>query len=157
MATEPAIKVLREEFRTLSTLLTLITALNHDGPATLNLKSEEPLESPNSPETIMLNAITAYMVRRDEIVAAVFASPTNTVFTQAPQTSIVLSTTYLSEEEELEPDFRGLDSGAIATVANPRGSHKYNFPDDAECIVVPEGKSHWPKLMKDQWHGLTIP
>jgi hypothetical protein len=135
---------LQGEFRTLTMLVTLVSAMNDKfNRSTLPQTSFNGAEAvePLQPTTrrLALNAIATILVRDDEIIAASgsLLPPANALNHPDPRVLVVLQN---------QPQAMGRHS------ANPDTN---NFPFD-QFVFAPTGRSHWPSVLKNCWHGLNI-
>jgi|ERR1700722_3575747 len=168
--TEP----LHSEFKTLTMLLTLVTALNNSGHPTLLARKRDgnyrgPLEVPQSNRGITLNAITSILVRDTEVVAAIAHDP-NPPSEPYPSSSEDAKPeermTYQVFAMQVDPEWDQLASEAlrkpvpsVVTLANHDRRDQYMKQSDPTRFVVqaPRGESHWPLISKESWSGLNIP
>src|ERR1700722_13257507 len=166
---------LHSEFKTLTILLALITAINNSGHPTLLAKTcngsyRGPLETPQPNRGITLNAVTSILVRDTEVVAAIARDPNppphvhpspspalpSTASSEAPMTYKVFAMRVDQDCDQVDPEPLGTAEKIIA-VTNTNHRDKPFNDHDRFVARAPLGVSHWPSIISDSWSGLRIP
>jgi hypothetical protein len=144
---------LHAEFRTLTMLLSLVTAMNNlqtGLPTLVSVFEEEyhdPLETAGqTTQSLAMNAAAVIFSRDTEIVAV--AGPSSS----SQQPTYLLA---IQDESQVK------DLHFMNTVVA--------YPDDTDMHIQSEGglfpsqfsllkagTSHWPSIIKDPWYGLTL-
>jgi hypothetical protein len=152
-----------DEFSALTTMLTLVTAINSGGRQVLQSdKSKLPempttLKKPQS-ESI-LDALATLLVREVEIVAvtaftSVEQSPADPSQPQTIADTLDILAIWESEspheddssfsDPKFNPDFTALP--------NPNSLSPFeDVPSNAQYTILKEGKSYWPDVEKNPW------
>jgi hypothetical protein len=146
------LSALHNQFRSITMLLTLLTAVNNQGYPTLGKVTKGSafqgvLEPPQPHREVLLNALAAILVRDTEVVAVVCDS-------YPPYSKTPLEVVAVCDEwsEVMFPDpIQRVKT--FSAFANPNGKDRY--PTALRCCVqpTPDG-SHWPKVCEDPWYGL---
>ena len=166
---EPDRKDYGTEFKMLSSLLTLVTAINNRGSSTmLGSTNRQPYY------TTPLNAVTSVIVRRSEIIAAVadrsrVAAPTGPSSVPQPDLSATPPTLdplprNVSPAKELhvfamaeDVEQEGEIQARFTAFANPRrGDRPGGKSDSSHCMLLVSGNSHWQTIKGDGLKGLLI-
>jgi hypothetical protein len=168
------------EFRVLTMVLTLLTAVNNNGHPSFRETSGVPLTGPlerGTPhEKLTLEATAAILVRDTEIVTATTCRPSvddlstslpslpdeDREDSEHPKNPIHL----LAVQEDLffeftSKEFDDINMAEIATISNPDQRDEHSFSsgggEDFQCILVSPGMSHWSKIKDDSWFGIQLP
>jgi hypothetical protein len=145
---------LHKEFRSLSTLLVLATAFNHQGQPTLILDEksvpQKGTRGINGKTGVVLEAIASILVRDFEVIAVTARGPCfNT------DSSGHGSTSY-----DIVALHNDTPVSKFSAIANPhRKLRSDNIKDPGHCVLASEGKSRWPSVRdsEDYWLGLKLP
>ena len=163
---------LHQEFRCLTMLLTLAAAINHKGHPTL-VKANDPEASHKSAfdstlpgHNITLNAVATLLVCNFEVIATTVCEIPHTtkptLSTSGPgHDSRVPSIHLIALQEKTELADPGIDGSRIdgfTAIANPdtKDQNHFQSADSKEYILNNPGKSHWPSLRTNKWHGFTL-
>jgi hypothetical protein len=153
------------QFRLITMLLTLVTAVNNRGHSTLQKRSpshEEgycaPLETSQPYSKIVTNAIATILVRNTEVVAAVTDNKTSpsAIPTSGHSGQPIWRVFALQEDRDLnDPIITPQDQlppAGFVTLANPILLDDYftNSPDKL-FLAVKAGQSHWPSIVTNSW------
>jgi hypothetical protein len=162
---------------------TLKTPARANDPTSL---SPGILDSPEPTAAVLLNALSAIFVRDNEVIAVVTnhtvpsqdAPLFRVLAMQDPKDSDVphkVSTEQATQDVRHPGDLSGDVSDEdmrewhevnfnairrsverIAALANPDSKDEYFKEGDDEYLLIPEGRSHWPSVLKDSWYGLVV-
>src|ERR1700722_125570 len=156
------------QFRLVTMLLTLVTAVNNRGHSTLQKQppshEEEgycaPLETSQPYSNIVTNAIATILVRNTEVVAAVTDNKTSPSAVQTlghlEQPPSIWRVFALQEDRDLNDPIvtpqDQLPPAGFVTLANPILLDDYftNTPDKL-FLAVKAGQSHWPSIVTNSW------
>ena len=165
-----ATEVLRQKFRSLISLTQIVSAINNDGHPMLRSTSDNKTHVDLDREILdeVLDAIANILVRNEEVVAVGFSGSTISTM-QAQEEQELGVTTGGENARQLDAeqlDARQSDSAAdnepdieqhvygnivvsgISVIVNPQLEDEidYHFPEDCQCMLIPKGKSHLPKV-----------
>ena len=167
------------EFQTLTMLLTLITALNGEGKAILDMQSAPALkyypalEKCQTKSGLVLNAIAALLVREHEIVAVVGSklplSASDSINIDGsdspPNPEEPLNIVAFEEDSNIrftDIPFEDIKNSnghtTFAALANRRDDdHLTSDNSDASSCILVKGTSHWLQISTtNPWHGLSL-
>lgn len=162
---------LRKEFRNITSLLAVTTAINNRGVSILPYKKiyDEPYQTlldTNLPTPILVTqAIAILNVRKHEVVATIVCDPnikptsvkrTNSTFN--PETTLQIFA-YAEQRDWEDIKFESF-LPTFTTFANPENDDEYfgdldNTTPMPHCTLVPPGTSHW-ELIQGEWTCLNI-
>ena len=92
----------------------------------------------------------AILVREHEIVAVVGIAPSS-----GPPSASPLP----PDEASLAHNwFKQVNFTGFPVLANPDTQDTYfkRVRESIHCVLAPTGMSHWPNVLKNAWHGMTI-
>jgi hypothetical protein len=135
------------KFRSLSLLLTLVSALNHDGHSILGTMegTHGPVDTPQTPIEMAINAFAAVLVRNNEVIAVLASSP------HTPLKFVTL-------QDVNDVDRIGSESfqnclNHLTAVANPRDGDGDVM--NADCVTLHVEGSKWKPLNEHRWQEIS--
>ncbi len=170
------INATHKRFRSVITLLTLVSAINHNGHPRISERQDTypgALEESLPPVKRMLNAVTGLLVRNHDIVATAVSDSYYKVLAlqqptsekdngpQADSAHESESEAHESESEAHESESEAHESEseahtpAIVAITNPRNVDEYSFNNN--YLLVEKGESHIGKDFGDWDTLLAIP
>jgi len=151
------IEMLHDKFRSLTSVVELVSAINNGGHPTLRSTDIDfPRSDPGLDNALYASA--DILVRNEEVAAvAVSGSGIVAMQTQSEDSGMTEAMDNPDSADEEKPDDAGHDEtdfeefdysniAGISAIVNPQSEDKdtYEFPDGCQCILVPKGKSHLP-------------
>ncbi|TDL24711.1 hypothetical protein BD410DRAFT_57821 [Rickenella mellea] len=134
---DPDIERLRQEYRTLSSALAVTSVLDRWDGARCRLEPDDP----ENLKTKLLNAVTPYMSRNNENVAAVSHASS----TPKPELQLDVVILETSKTREKDSDI-GHENSAQGIFHQMTGIRPCKTKD----------VSHWDSVLNGDWHGLII-
>lgn len=164
----------RQEFRTLTTLLSALTALSRSDlqpllPEAPDERYHGPLELSQTKMSLVLNAFASLIVRNHEIVAVAASlpsppppsSPSANTDNDDNFNVIAMDQDQVVQAEKQDPldfteiNFQNIQPTDFTAIANPRPEN--NPPNSDIHCTSPAGNSHWGSILKNQFFGLGLP
>jgi hypothetical protein len=135
---------LHEEFRTLTTLLSLVASFSRNG----RLKYLDG--SGRQRGNFALNAIATILTRDVEVLAVAADKDVN-----RPGQLVKASFVVAAQPREIWEEPGSLDTEANRwqrILSTGLGGENKDIP----CSLIPTGQSHWPSVLLQEWSGLNI-
>jgi hypothetical protein len=145
---------LHKEFRSLTVLLSLVqyfNSYNHPESTLLkahrerSLRHEPPELELESRGSFTLNAITTLLARDVEVIAAAAEDDADGSVSRTKLSFVVAAQPREQENQKL-----GVQDIRWECILDREAE------DDAHCVLVPPGRSHWNSVGLREWHGFKI-